>query len=190
MKMVKRTVIVIALVSCLASTTSADYETEYYGPFYPVDVTIIKNIGEKIDGKQGVLWPYRYEELTICTIPIKMRVGMFVQVKDCKKKKIVLEQVDCGDIGKGAIDYPCYLGCVDFDVRANFRTKLGFSLHKNGDVIDEWSAYYDGDDTVPGDGDWHGVKLCVKAWKTRIYKAAPGDEVSVGSVEITVKPDV
>ena len=60
----------------------------------------------------------------------------------------------------------------------------------DGDVIGDWSAYYDGGDTVPGDGDWHGVKLCVKAWKTKIYKAAPGDEVSVGSVDITVMPDV
>ena len=95
-----------------------------------------------------------------------------------------------GGIGKGARDYPCYLGCVDFDVRANFYVKLGSSLHKYGDVIGDWSAYYDGGDTVPGDGDWHGVKLCVKAWKTKIYNAAPGDEVSVGSVDITVKPDV
>jgi len=190
MKMVKRALIAITLVVYLASTASADYQTGYYGPFYPVNVTLIKNIGEKIDGKRGVLWPYRYEELTICSIPIKMRVGMFVQVKDCKKKKIVLEQVSCADIGKGDLDYPCYIGCVDFDARANFPMKLGSSLHKVGDVIGDWSAYYNGDDRVPGDGDWHGVKLCVKAWNTKIYKAAPGDEVSVGSIDITVKPDV
>ncbi len=183
MKMVKRTLIAIALVACLTSTTPADYEVEYFGPIY-------KDTGVKIDGKEKVRWPYRYEVLTICTIPIKMHVGMFVQVKDCKKKKIVLVQVNCEDIGKGGGDYPCYLGCVDFDVRANFYVKLGSSLHKDGDVIGDWSAYYDGGDTIPGDGDWHGVKLCVKAWKTKIYKAAPGDEVSVGSVDITVMPDV
>jgi hypothetical protein len=189
--MLKRTLIAaITLVVYLTSTTSADYETEYYGPFYPTDIKIIKDIGEKIDGKKEVLWPYRYEELTLCNIPIKMRVGMFVQVKDCRKKKIVLEQVSCADIGRGDVDYPCYIGCVGFDARANFRMKLGSSLHKDGDVIGDWSAYYDGGDIVPGDGDWHGFKLCVKAWKTKIYKAAPGDEVSVGSIDITVKPDV
>jgi hypothetical protein len=181
MKMLKRTLIAIALVVCLASTAPADYEVEYFGPIYT---------GVKIAGKKEVSFPYVYEVLTICTIPVKIHVGMFVQVKDCKNKKIVLEQVNCGDIGKGAVDYPCYLGCVDFDVRANFYVRLGSSLNKYGDVIGDWSAYYQSGDTVPGDGDWHTVKLCVKAWKTRIYKAAPGDEVSVGSIEITVMPDV
>jgi len=28
------------------------------------------------------------------------------------------------------------------------------------------------------------------AWNTKIYKAAPGDEVSVGNLKITVKPNV
>ena len=183
----KRTLIAIAVVALLATSVHAAIEDPYY--FTAGDHGAIK-----IDGKDNptIRWPYKivYDELVVCNIPIKMKVGMFVQVKDCKKKKIVLEQVNCEDIGKGASDYPCYLGCVDFDVRANFDVKLGSALHKSGDVIDSWSAYYDGGDTVPGDGDWHPIKLCVKAWKTAIYKAAPGDEVSVGSVDITVKPNV
>ncbi|MHC4322851.1 MAG: hypothetical protein ACYSUX_01105 [Planctomycetota bacterium] len=145
-----------------------------------------------MDGKETPTfrWPYEvsYKALTVCNIPIKMKVGMFVQVKDCKKKKIILEQVDCGDISKGDGDYPCYLGCVKFDVRANFDVKLGTKLHKVGDVVTDWSAYYNSGDTVPGDGNYHEVEVCVKAWKTAIYKAAPGDEVAVGSVDITVKP--
>jgi hypothetical protein len=184
MKM-KRTLIAIAVVALLATSVHAAIEDPYY--FTAGDHAAIK-----IDGKDTptIRWPYKivYDELVVCNIPIVMKVGMYVQVKDCKNKKITLEQVNCSDIGKGDADYPCYLGCVEFDVRANFDVKLGAALKKSGDVIGDWSAYYDGGDTVPGDGDYHPVKLCVKAWKTAIYKAAPGDSVAVGSVDVTVKP--
>jgi len=183
----KRTLIATAVVALLATSIRASIEDPYY-------FTTGTHGAIKIGGKDAptIRWPYKivYEELVVCNIPIKMKVGLFVQVKDCKDKKIILEQVDCFDIGKGAADYPCYLGCVEFDVRANFNVKLGSALHKEGDVIDSWSAYYDVGDTVPGDGDWHDAKLCVITWKTRIYKAAPGNEVSVGSVDITVMPDL
>jgi hypothetical protein len=182
----KRTLIAIAVVALLATSVHAAIEDPYY--FTAGDHGAIK-----IDGKDTptIRWPYKivYDELVVCNIPIKMKVGMYVQVKDCKNKKIILEQVSCADIGQGDSSYPCYLGCVEFDVRANFNVKLGSALHKEGDVIGSWSAYYDGGDTVDGDGDWHNIKLCVKAWSTAIYKSAPGDEVSVGSVDITVKPN-
>jgi hypothetical protein len=187
MKMIKRTLIAIAVVALLATSAHAAL-TEWY---FPVGDTA----AVKVDGKETVdfRWPYTvsYKALTVCTIPIKMQVGMYVQVLDCKNKKILLTQVSCGDIGKGADQFPCYLGCVNFDVRANFNVKLGASLHREGDTIpgdDKWSAYYDGGDTVPNDGDYHNIKLCVKAWAVKLWKAAPGDEVSVGSVDITVKP--
>ena len=178
--MIKRTLIAIAVVALLATSAHAALDITYlpYGDHHAV----------KVDGSENVRWPYEYKALVVCNIPIKMHVGMYVQVQDCKKKKIILKQVPCSDIGKGDGDYPCYLGCVEFNVRANFNVKMGSSLHKAGDVIADWEAYYDGGDTVPGDGDYHGVKLCVKAWKTAIYKAAPGDEVDVGSVDVTVKP--
>jgi len=179
--MIKRTLIAIAVVALLATSAHAALDIHYlpFGDHHAV----------KVDGSENVRWPYEYKALVVCNIPIKMHVGMYVQVQDCKKKKIVLKQVNCSDIGKGDGDYPCYLGCVEFNVRANFDVKMGASLHKDGDTINEWSAYYDGGDVVAGDGDYHGVKLCVKAWKTSIYKAAPGDEVHVGSVDVTVKPN-
>ncbi|MHC4203887.1 MAG: hypothetical protein ACYSTT_04505 [Planctomycetota bacterium] len=187
MKMIKRTLIAIAVVALLVTSVHAAIEDPYYFSG-PDDHKAIK-----VDGsdKPTIRWPYKivYDELVVCNIPIKMKVGMFVQVKDCKDKKIILEQVNCADIGKGADEYPCYHGCVEFDVRANFEVKMGSALHKDGDAIKEWEAYYDGGDVVPGDGDWHPVKLCVIAWKTTIYKVAPGDEVTVGSVDVTVKPN-
>jgi len=181
--MIKRTLIAIALVALLAASANAELTLSgdklWVGDHHAV----------KVDGSQNVRWPFEYKALTVCTIPVKMHVGMYVQVQDCKKKKIVLQQVDCGDISKGDGDYPCYLGCVSFDVRANFEVKMGQSLHKDGDVIKDWSCYYDGGDVVPGDGDYHTMKVCVKAWNTQIYNASPGDEVTVGSIDITVKPN-
>jgi hypothetical protein len=182
MKMIKRTLIAIALVALLVTSAQAALDTHYF--------PIGDHAAVKVDGSENVRWPYEYKALTVCTIPIKMKVGMYVQVKDCKNKKIVLAQVDCGDIGQGADKYPCYLGCVSFDVRANFEVKMGQSLEKVGDVVTDWGCYYDGGDVVPGDGDYHAVKVCVKAWNTAIYKAKPGDEVDVGKIHITVKPNV
>ncbi|HCO94474.1 MAG TPA: hypothetical protein DIU00_11075 [Phycisphaerales bacterium] len=181
MKMIKRTLIAIALLALLATSAHAALNITPlpFGDHHAI----------KVDGSDKVRWPWEYKALDICVIPIKMHVGMYAQVKDCKKKKLVLQQVDCGDIGEGADKYPCYLGCVSFDIRANFQVKMGANLEKVGPTIKDWDWYYDGDDVVPGDGDYHSVKCCVKAWKTQIYKAAPGDEVDVGKLHITVKPN-
>jgi len=183
--MIKRTLIAIALVALLATSANAAISEHYFpvGDHHAV----------KVDGKETVdfRWPYSisYKALTVCNIPIKMNVGMYVQVLDCKNKKIVLNQVGCGDIGKGDGDYPCYLGCVEFDARANFDVKFGWVLNRS-DIIADSEAYYEGGDTIPGDGDPHTLKICVKAWNVKLYKAAYGEEKDVGSVDITVKPDV
>jgi hypothetical protein len=182
MKMIKRTLIAIAVVALLATSAHAAL-TEWYFP-------IGDHYALKVDGSESVRWPYEYKALTVCTIPIKINVGMFVQVKDCKNKKLVLSQVGCTEqvMGKGDGDFPCYYGCVDFDVRANFPAKMGQSLEKVGDVGREWSCSYEGGDTVPGDGDYHNLKVCVKAWKVELWNAPVGDEKDFGKLHITVKP--
>ena len=185
--MIKRTLIAIAVVALLATSAHAALQLpDYFGPFGD-------DYAVKVDGsdKPTIRWPYeiKYTALTVCTIPIKMHVGMYVQIEDCKKKKIVLQQVDCGDLPKNADHYPCYIGCVKFRVRSNFDVKMGQSLHKAGDIPMDWSCSYKDGDVVTGDGDWHEMQLCVKAWKAQIYRGTPGDEVNVGSVDITVKPN-
>jgi hypothetical protein len=193
MKMVKRTLIAIALVAFLASTAPADIEVYYWG-FDPETGSVSgidKDTGTKVDGNEKVYWPYEYKEVAVCVMPVKMEIGMYVEVQDCKDKKIILHQVDCGDINKGTGDFPCYLGCTEFEVRANFDVKMGTKLVK-GDtgVIDKWEGYYDGGDVVPGDGGNHKVKVCVKAWKARLWNHEKGSEVVVGKLYITAKPDV
>jgi hypothetical protein len=88
MKM-KRTLIAIAVVALLATSVHAAIEDPYY--FTAGDHAAIK-----IDGKDTptIRWPYKivYDELVVCNIPIVMKVGMYVQVKDCKNKKITLSR--------------------------------------------------------------------------------------------------
>jgi len=184
--MIKRTLIAIAVVALLATSAHAALNPSgdklWVGDHHAV----------KVDGSDNVRWPWEYKALDVCIIPIKMHVGMYVQVFECKKKKVILQQVDCGDIGKGGGDYPCYRGCVSFQVRANFEVKMGTNLEKTGDnnPIADWEAWIEDGNPVPGDGEYHWVEACVKAWKTKLYKATPGDEVNVGNLHITVKPNV
>jgi hypothetical protein len=176
MKMVKKCLIAIALLAFLTTTVQAGDQAN--------DVW-------KFDDH----WPWVYLEMEICQIPVFMDVGMYVDMKDCGKKKIVLKQITCPSGRK----FPCYIGCEDFDIRANFEVKLGTKLYKVGGVIKKWEAkIYEDDGTgnpgaesyiVPGDGNYHKMHVCVEAWEAQIWKAAPGDEVLVGDVAITVKPN-
>jgi len=169
MKMVKKCLIAIALLAFLTTTVQAGDDAE--NPW-------------KFDDH----WPWVYLELEICQIPVYMDVGMYVDLKDCGKKSIVLKQVSCDTIGKGSGDFPCYKGCTTVQIRANFEVKLGTKLYTIGDVIKSWAATLS-TDIVPGDGNYHDIEVCVTAWKAQIWKAAPGDKVLVGEVAITVKPN-
>jgi len=183
--MVKKTLIAMAAVVLLASVAQAALEEYYFGRD--------ANKMVKVDGNQKVRWPFEYKELVVCTMPVKMSLGMWVEVEKCDDKKIILEQVDCGDIGKGSGDFPCYLDCEKFKVRANFEVNLGANLVKNdagNAVIGDWGTYYNSGEIVPGDGDWHEAEVCLKTWKAKLYKGTPGDEVVLGSLQITAKPNV
>ena len=186
MKMVKRTLIAIAVVAFLATSVQA---------FGPVPHTGTGDYGGKHETikvdiqKLEIGWPVEYKALDLCVIPVKMHVGYFVQVEKCSERKIKLVQVECKDIGKGAGDWPCYLDCEDVKVRANFEAKLGLKKNATNDVLKDWSAYFDGGDTVDASGSYNTITVCVKAWKARLYKQSPGTEITVGNVILTVKPN-
>ena len=182
--MVKKTLIAIALVAFLASTAPAGIEVYYWG-------AIDKDTGVKVDGNDdNVYWPYEYIALDVCSMPVLMEIGMYVEVQDCTDKKMKIKQVDCGDIGKGGGDFPCYLGCTSFSLRANFDVKLGTRLVKEGPVMDKWEGFYDGGDVIPGDGANHSAKVCVRAWKAQLWNGTVGEETKVGTLYVTAKPDV
>jgi hypothetical protein len=192
MKMIKKTMIAVAAMAFLASAIPA---------FAAISVWQFTDeqsddLALKVDGKQTVRWPFDYKFLEICRIPIEMKVGMFIRVKDCDDKKIVLTQKDCEDqvINKDSDDWPCYFGCVEVDISANFDAELDTKLYyENGDIEDaiddNWSSSID-PDTIAGDGDRHTVEICVKAWKVKLEDIPYGDSVDIGEVAILARPEV
>ena len=182
--MLKRTLIVIAVVALMATSAQALGPDPHTGT-WDKGQSIKVNIQEMDIG-----WPFEYKALDLCVIPVYMHVGYFVQVFECHKRKIKLVQVECGDIGKGSGDWPCYKDCEDVQVRSNFEIKLGLKKEKVGSIIDQWTAYFDGDSVVTPSESWQTVTVCVNAWKARLLKTTPGTEIEVGKVILTVKPNV
>ncbi len=180
--MVKKILFTIAVVAFLTASLQAVEPGDYQ---------------KKYDG----MWPYEYIFIPVCTIPVYMDVGYFVQVTNCKDRKIKLKQVPCDDgldpHQKNPIkDFPCYRACTEIKVRANFEAKMG------GKIINEVSWFADGDakvyyeadegqvpDVIPGDGSEHKRKVCIKAWDIKIWNTgAQGDEIKVADLQVTVKP--
>jgi len=189
MKMVKKSLIAIAVVALIAATAQAGLgEGAYFDEDDP-------DISYKEDGK----WPHVYIEVDICTIPIYMEVGYYVTIEDCDKLEITLKQVTCASIGEDDDDFPCYEGCVRVDgksskeyfkARANFDAIFGAEVEEIGDVLDKTDVYWVDDlKTIDGDGDWHKLTVCVTAWKTDIYEAGPDNELEVGELILNVKPE-
>ena len=175
MKMVKKCLIAIAVVALLAATVQA------------ADPGNIKHEGT---------WPWTkiYEPVAICTLPVILEVGHFVQIIDCTDLEIKLVQVVCDTIGKNNTkDFPCYTDCVNVKAKANFDATFGASFSSEGgdvNIIDGKDVYWDGGDTIVGDGSEQTLKLCMKAWKVKLWASgATSGTVKVGTITITVKPE-
>ncbi len=143
-------------------------------------------VAYKSDSPGGILYKQNGD---LCVIPVG-HVGFSVQAEEGNTKKILLRQVDCGDIGKGGGDWPCYAGCVKVKIRANFDVKLGLKKRKTGDVINNWKGYFSRSNIVDASGNWNEIQICVDAWKALLPKNAPGTQAKVGEVTVTVKPGV
>lgn len=198
----RRILAAIVVMASLATAAKAGLE-EYNFPIRDFNSV-------KVDGSKTVHWRVDFKDLPICTIPIKLTVGMYVEVslpnepvdgddfeiepepnnveaKKDRNSKIVLRQVLCSDIGRDSSDWPCYFDCVDINFRANFQVKIETELVKTDGVIDQWEAYFDGTDIITGSCEYETVRVCVKAWKARL-PYAPAGEREVGQLLITVKP--
>ena len=190
MKMVKRTLIAIAVVALLATSLQAALGPE---PHYGTRVQDGQHTGIKVNPEDMTIgWPFEYVALDLCTIPVKMEIGYYVEVHKCNELQIKLVQVDCADLVKHANEtWPCYQDCTDVTIRSNFEVKLGLNKAKIGNVLDAWDAYIKGDVATVGPGE-DTITICVEAWKARLFEsdAAAGSVVNVGTVTITVKPAV
>jgi hypothetical protein len=180
-EMIKKSLIAIALVAFLATTVQAA------SPYIKQDWNRI-----------WIAWPYEYKALPICTVPVYMNIGNYVQIKDCHKLKLELIQIDCeglpDDILKGddpSKFFPCYHDCSTLEIRSNFEVKLGAKLTKIGPVLKDTKVYYDNPGDVVGpSADYIKTDLCMYAWKAEIWEATtPANDVHVADIEITVKPN-
>jgi hypothetical protein len=180
MKMVKKILFTIAVVAFLVQA---------------VDPGKYK---QKFDG----MWPYEYIYVPVCSIPVLMDVGYFVQLEKCGDYKIKLKQVICDDGNdpypkSPTKDFPCYRDCEEIKVRANFEAKLGGKTANRVSWFpgDKEKVYYEAaeglvPDVIPGDGNWHTRKVCLKVWDIAIWDAGEqGNEIRVADLYITVKPN-
>lgn len=169
MKKLKKSVIPLAVIALMVSTVQA------------VDPSI------KRDGD----WPRTFKAIDLCKFPVFLDVGHFVQIRDCDKRELKLKQFDCESIGKVGTDFPCYSGCEDIEVRANFPAIFGANLTKIGSILTETSLYWNDDkNQIKGStGGWEKLTICLDAWKAEIWRATQPDEKTlVGEITITVKP--
>lgn len=134
-----------------------------------------------------------YKPIDLCTFPVSMEVGHFIQLKECNKRKIKLVQVDCESIGKDSGDFPCYKGSDVIEVKANFPAIFSASIDKSGggeDMLKEVNLYWEnGVNTIQGTGEWEELKLCLDAWNVEIWKSGGTiGTVEIGEITIEVRP--
>ena len=185
--MLKRTLIVIAVVACLATSAQA------LGPDPHTDSTNANNPAIKVNNIDMTIgWPFEYKKLTICEIPVYMNVGYYVQVEKCNERKIKLQQVDCVDpvVGRAAKEWPCYYDCENVKIRANFEVSLDTDKVKIGPYIKDWKSSVS-PNVIGPTSDWATVSVCVTAWNTELWKAGEvGKEIRVGTIKLRVRPNV
>jgi hypothetical protein len=185
--MLKKCLIAIAVVALLATTVQA------------VDPIIKKDA-----------WPWTYDELDICTIPVYMDVGHYVQIEKCNELKIELKQTDCSVLNYPYGGFPCYgngvdgPACTTFKARANFAAIFGATLATSGDGITNiygthFPPYYRayglswplGNTITGATGGWEELKLCMEVYGAQLFKAGAGTAgttILVGRITIDVKP--
>jgi len=174
--------------------------------------------GDYWPSRPVIYWPYEicYKPLEICQIPVYMEVGAYAEFQDCggRDTKIVLKQVDCATLtpdprrdGKENL-FPCYSGCLDIGIRANFPAKLGTVLYRMADsktlkyAIDvynnnpldpKWRAYFttkylNPGNLIPASATFVKTQVCIDAWSADIFAVSIGTEIQVGEVAITIVP--
>ena len=114
-----------------------------------------------------------------CVIPVVMDVGMYVEILDMRNLSIKLKQVE----------FDTYEGCTEIRIKSNFDLQLGCKVKSTGMVPGEYSCSID-NPKVPLDLSENVVvrNVCVKAENVKTLYAAPGLDVHVADVTITVMP--
>ena len=147
-----------------------------------IGVTLLLVLPISMQGKilRGGFGSLLYLPEDTCSIPVVMDIGMYVEILDCQNLSIKLQQVE----------FDTYEGCSEIGVKSNFDLELVCKVKPTGMVPGEYSCSID-NPKVPLDLSENVAvrKVCVKAERVKILYAAPGLDVHVADVTITVIPD-
>ncbi|MGD8499220.1 MAG: hypothetical protein PVJ86_01150 [Phycisphaerales bacterium] len=148
-----------------------------------IGVTLTSLLAVSVQAVNPGTSPYlpMYKPPEACVIPVTIDVGMYVEILDCEKLSIKLEPVTS----------ETYQGCTDIRIRSNFNLELGCDVEPTGNVPGDYSCSID-EPKVPLT--LYGMlavrKICVSADNVKFGYVAPGFDVHVADVTITVKPDL
>lgn len=121
-----------------------------------------------------------YAPERVCNIPVTMDVGMYVEILDVQHLSIKLQQVE----------FDTYEGCTEIKIKSNFDLFLECKIKPTGMVPGEYSCWID-NPKVPLDLSENVTirNVCARAEKVKILYTAPGLDVHVADVTLTVIPD-
>jgi hypothetical protein len=126
-------------------------------------------------------WPATYDYRDICVIPVKMDVGFWIKVVDCKKKELKLKQVE---IHK-------YSGSVDVSIQCNVNIQLSVGWSKASGV--DLGGYGHSESVSPSTLDAPGgtVTISLTLKDVNLQNLAGGTNcIQVGTVTLKVRPNV
>jgi hypothetical protein len=125
-------------------------------------------------------WPATYDYQDICVIPVRMDVGFWIKVVDCKDKKIDLKQVE---IHK-------YAGSVDVAIQTNVSIQLSVSFSKASGMP---TINQDSLSVTPSTLDAPGgtVTIALKVKDVDLSAMQGGQNcLQIGTVTLKVRPNV
>jgi hypothetical protein len=139
----------------------------------PASIQVTRGINKAFD---SIL----YSPQQRCSIPVKMDIGMYVEILDMQNLSIKLKQVE----------YDTFEGCTEIRIKSNFDLELGCKIKPTGIVPGDYSCWID-NPKVPLDLSENVAvrKVCVKAENVQILYAAPAIDVHVADVTITIVPE-
>ena len=121
-----------------------------------------------------------YLPMDTCVIPVTMDVGMYVEILDVSSYSIKLEQIAFGT----------FEGCTDIRLKSNFDLELGCKVKPTGRVPGEYSCWIDNPKVQCDLSENVTVrKVCVRADNVKVIYVAPGADIHVANVTVTVIPD-
>ncbi|MHC4206800.1 MAG: hypothetical protein ACYSTT_19265 [Planctomycetota bacterium] len=130
--------------------------------------------------KTRIFGSIAYAPERICNIPVTMDVGMYVEILDVQYLSIKLQQVK----------FDTYEGCTEIKIKSNFDLHLTCKIKPTGMVPGKYSCWID-NPKVPLDLSENVAvrNVCARAEEVKILYVAPGSDVHVADVTLTVIPD-